>query len=101
MKQSFCVYFPCFLKLVHFVTLIANLSWGMLSCPLDSNDESVLPTVTPNTMVKITDCNTGDFYISNTELTYSKWYEVYQWAVSNGYVFQNLGREGNSGIDGA
>lgn len=41
------------------------------------------------------------FAISPTEITYAKWYEVYQWAIENGYVFQNLGREGNSGQDGA
>ena len=58
--------------------------------------------IVPDTMVKITGCSTGDFYISNTELTYAKWYEVYQWAVSNGYVFQDLGREGAWGTtDGA
>lgn len=42
----------------------------------------------------------GTFYIAETELTYSKWYEVYQWATKNGYTFQNLGREGAFGIDG-
>lgn len=43
----------------------------------------------------------GSYYLDKTELTYAKWYEVYQWAVEHGYVFQNLGREGNNGIDGA
>ena len=43
----------------------------------------------------------GDFYISPTELTYTEWYEVYQWAVTNGYIFQDLGREGSNGTDGA
>ena len=59
------------------------------------------PEVTPDTMVKITGCSTGDFYISNTELTYAKWYKVYQWAVKNGYIFQNLGSEGDRGKNGA
>lgn len=48
----------------------------------------------------------NSFYIATTELTYSKWYEVYQWATSsergdNVYTFQNLGREGHDGTDGA
>ncbi len=43
----------------------------------------------------------GDFYISPTELTYTEWYEVYQWSVTNGYIFGNLGREGSNGTDGA
>lgn len=59
------------------------------------------PEVTPDTMVKITGCSTGDFYISNTELTYAKWYKVYQWAVKNGYIFQDLGSEGHRGKNGA
>lgn len=43
----------------------------------------------------------GNYIIAKTELTYAKWYEVYQWAINNGYVFQDLGREGCKGIDGA
>lgn len=54
-------------------------------------------------MVKINGCNTGDFYISNTELTYTKWYEVYHWAVSNGSNFANTTNvaEGNGKADNA
>lgn len=74
---------------------------GILGCPLNSNDESVLSPVTPNTMIKINGCNTGDFYISNTELTYTKWYEVYHWAVSNGSNSANTTNvaEGNGKAD--
>lgn len=81
------------------IALLATFAFGMIGCsdPSVSND----PVFTPVPMVKITGCSTGNFYISNTELTYAKWYEVYQWAVSNGYAFQNLGREGNNGTDGA
>lgn len=43
----------------------------------------------------------GNFFISPTELTYTEWYEVYQWAVKKGYIFQNLGREGKNGTHGA
>lgn len=56
----------------------------------------------PNKMVKITGtAEIADFYISSSELTYARWYEVYQWAVKNGYTFKDLGREGSEGIDGA
>ena len=41
------------------------------------------------------------FYFAQTETTYSRWYEVYTWAKNNGYKFENPGREGNAGIDGA
>ena len=41
------------------------------------------------------------FSIAETETTYARWYEVYTWAVSNGYKFANPGREGNTGKDGA
>lgn len=41
------------------------------------------------------------FYMAQTETTYERWYEVYTWAVNNGYKFENPGREGNAGVDGA
>lgn len=41
------------------------------------------------------------FYFAQTEITYQKWYEVYTWAKNYGYKFQNPGREGNKGVDGA
>ncbi len=40
------------------------------------------------------------FWIAETEVTYALWYEVYSWAISNGYTFANPGREGNDGTDG-
>lgn len=43
----------------------------------------------------------GSFRIAETELTYTKWYEVYTWAVNHGYSFQNTGKEGARGMDGA
>lgn len=89
------------------IAIAASLVFGLFSCANPSggdggtNGKKNDPVFTPDTMFKITGCPTGDFYISNTELTYAKWYKVYQWAVKNGYVFQDLGREGNSGTDGA
>lgn len=41
------------------------------------------------------------FKMAQTETTYSKWYEVYSWALNNGYTFANPGREGSFGEDGA
>lgn len=38
----------------------------------------------------------GNYYISPTETLYSQWYEVYQWALENGYSFNAKGNEGNS-----
>lgn len=41
------------------------------------------------------------FYMSQSEITYARWYEVLTWAKVNGYTFANPGREGSSGVDGA
>jgi uncharacterized repeat protein (TIGR02543 family) len=41
------------------------------------------------------------FKIAKYETTYELWYEVRQWAVSNGYTFANAGREGHNGTGGA
>ena len=43
--------------------------------------------------------NITDFYISKFEITWSKWTEIYNWAVLNDYQFLNTGIAGNSGID--
>ena len=83
---------------------VSALVLGLAGCSNPANGGG--DTFTPDIMVKITGYSEGDFYISNTELTYARWYEVYQWATDdargeNKYVFQDLGREGNSGTDGA
>jgi uncharacterized repeat protein (TIGR02543 family) len=41
------------------------------------------------------------FKIAKYETTYELWYEVRQWAITNGYTIANAGREGNNGSDGA
>ncbi len=43
----------------------------------------------------------SSFSIGKYQVTYELWYEVYQWAVNNGYSFANAGREGNYGKIGA
>ena len=60
--------------------------------------------VRDSAFTKVSDDNPMDlmaFYIAQTETTYARWYEVYTWAVANGYTFANPGREGSSGTDGA
>ncbi len=43
----------------------------------------------------------GGYLMATTQTTYELWYEVRVWAETNGYYFQNLGREGTYGIIGA
>lgn len=43
----------------------------------------------------------SDFFLGKYEITYELWYTVYCWATINGYIFQNAGVEGNSGVTGA
>ena len=43
----------------------------------------------------------SSFCLSRCEVTYALWCAVRQWALANGYFFQNAGREGNTGTDGA
>lgn len=86
------------------LAVVAAVSLAVMGCANPASGGG--DTFTPNTMVKITGYSEGDFYISNSELTYARWYEVYQWATSdergeNKYVFEDLGREGSEGKDGA
>ena len=43
----------------------------------------------------------SSFYIAKCDVTYALWYSVKLWAVASGYQFQNAGREGNDGTQGA
>jgi len=43
----------------------------------------------------------GGYLMATTETTYELWYEVRIWAETNGYHFDNLGREGDGGTIGA
>lgn len=83
---------------------------GFMGCKSSvekDNGEGDGNSFVPNKMIKITGNTTiPDFYISNTELTYSKWYEVYQWATSESrgeykYEFTYFGREGTNDVNGA
>jgi formylglycine-generating enzyme required for sulfatase activity len=59
-------------------------------------DQSPSPNPIPEHEVTI-----SSFYFAKCEVTYALWYAVRQWAVGNGYNFQNAGREGNNGSAGA
>ena len=41
------------------------------------------------------------FKMGKFQVTYDLWYTVYQWAITNGYTFQNAGTEGSNGTAGA
>jgi formylglycine-generating enzyme required for sulfatase activity len=43
----------------------------------------------------------SSFYLSKYETTYGLWYSVRQWAITNGYFFQNAGCQGNPYNPGA
>lgn len=44
-------------------------------------------------------CIRYSFEMDKYELTYGTWYEVYVWAVDNGYVFAGGGKAGSSGTE--
>ncbi len=37
------------------------------------------------------------YWMAETDVTYEQWCMVYNWAIANGYQFQNQGRKGNDG----
>ncbi|MBN2544996.1 MAG: chitobiase/beta-hexosaminidase C-terminal domain-containing protein [Spirochaetes bacterium] len=43
----------------------------------------------------------SSFSIGKYEVTYELWYTIYNWAISNGYNFENQGMEGHNGTIGA
>ncbi len=43
----------------------------------------------------------GGYLMAVTPTTYELWYEIRLWAEANGYAFQNPGREGSHGVEGA
>lgn len=74
--------------------------------PVPTIDSSALVSVPGGTFYQ-TDGTNGfthtisAFKIGKYQVTYELWYTVYQWAINNGFTFQNAGREGSSGTDGA
>ena len=46
------------------------------------------------------DVTVSRYFLAKCEVSYALWYSVLQWAVTNGYCFQNQGREGDDGSNG-
>lgn len=81
--------------------VISEVTNGYISNSIFSVTEKTIGSVSFVSATAESPVTVAPFYISQTELSYSQWYEVYTWAVSNGYSFANAGREGNDGVDGA
>jgi formylglycine-generating enzyme required for sulfatase activity len=69
-------------------------------------DYSCLVTVPGGTFTQTDGINSfshtiSTFMIGKYQVTYELWHCVYQWAVINGYTFQNAGTEGSEGTAGA
>lgn len=87
----------------------------MISLPFPSNGRIVFPvSLSNNFPSSFADRSKGiiweKFSMAQTEITYKRWREIYNWATKSGgcqasgrgcYTFANKGREGNDGIDGA
>lgn len=70
----------------------------ILGVGIEWNEEGFIP----DTMILIhgnEEKEIEDFYMSNTELTYTKWYQVYSWALEHGYKFINKGKKGSLSED--
>lgn len=69
----------------------------VLSIDYEYEDEDLVP----DTQVNIQGNDTiHNFLITNTAITYLKWYTVCEWAKENGYVFANAGSESEDGESG-
>jgi formylglycine-generating enzyme required for sulfatase activity len=80
------------------VTVFTNLTRVMIPVAGGTVESSHTWSSTTNYPLPVT---MTDFAIGATQVTYDLWYEVRQWAVSNGYTFANAGREGHDGTGGA
>jgi formylglycine-generating enzyme required for sulfatase activity len=71
-----------------------------------SSNSTAMVSITGGTYTQTDGTNSfshtiSSFQLSKYEVTYELWYLVYQWAIANSYFFQNAGREGNDGTNGA
>ncbi len=83
--------------------LITNCSKKTATTAVDSSALATVPGGTfTQTNGTISFIHTiSSFKIGKYPVTYYLWYMVYQWAIANGYAFQNAGTEGNKGKAGA
>jgi len=95
-----------FYKVIAYSTLLSHFSdYSLIDDGISQIDvnELVFITGTSGTPVELQgrDVTLNDFYIGKYEVVYKLWYEVYQWAIINGYSFDNPGQEGYDGVPGA
>ncbi|HNX58119.1 MAG TPA: SUMF1/EgtB/PvdO family nonheme iron enzyme, partial [Spirochaetota bacterium] len=81
---------------------LSTSSFKLITTPGSTNSDvsqtKLFPTNKNDSYIKFVP---QSFQIAETETTYSLWYEVFQWAIINGYYFQDAGSEGSSGTIGA
>jgi formylglycine-generating enzyme required for sulfatase activity len=85
------------------MSTIAAISPVMPNAPVDYSGLVYVPggTFTQTDGINSFSHTISTFMIGKYQVTYDLWYCVYQWAVINGYTFQNAGTEGNDETAGA
>jgi len=84
-----------------------SISFRLKYCPGGTFDAGALDDNDLNTDGDTDDSGEGvsqvvsSFWLGETEVTYELWYAVLTWASGNGYNFENSGKEGNDGTEGA
>lgn len=73
-----------------------SLSGDMVLVPGGTFTMGYTSVATPTHQVTL-----STFFLSKNETSYALWYGILQWGLANGYAFQNAGREGHDGTDGA
>jgi formylglycine-generating enzyme required for sulfatase activity len=76
---------PRYIHVVGDVESIAPPTSGMAYIPAGNFQMGAEPGVAGETVY------VPSFYIGRTEVTYAQWQEVYNWAIMNGYSFNNAG----------
>jgi len=104
------------MKKTLFVLFVLLTFLSLFSCKKNSSPSGPVatPTINPSALVSVpgntfyqTDGTYGfnntisSFFIGKYQVTYELWYTVYQWAIVNGYTFQDAGAEGSTGTIGA
>ena len=79
-------------------TIIPSVQVAMVSVPAGSFQMGWVGIFNSEPVHTVT---LSAFKIAKYEVTYDLWYTVRSWAESSGYTFENVGREGHDGTDGA
>jgi sulfatase modifying factor 1 len=82
-----------------FTYTVKGVSFDMRRVPdgLIFPTDSIINTFNDDTTATVS----NSYWIAETEITYELWYNVYIWAVSNGYKFDHLDYYPREGSDGA